>query len=273
MKLFLHLFYPRKLHRWQTWPQPHPAAKVSRRVCLPGSKWAAWTTCWRRLCQFTDVATFPPWRSVLKDIVQMVRNRLELRGIMVKDVRLNGSTASHVLEKDIGWSYKDLDVIFRVDLPREKWVPAHQRCGFWALCWTFCQRGWNKEKISPMTLKEAYVQKLVKVYTEQDRWSLISLSNNNGRNVELKFVDSIRRTVWIQRGLLPDHFGLCAVILWLLRKPHVSALPPFCGRGERVRRLCRGSGPPQEQAHRHQTAGGDPRRWFAQILQPPSEGL
>ncbi|WP_227636429.1 terminal nucleotidyltransferase, partial [Klebsiella pneumoniae] len=44
-----------------------------------------------------------------------------------------------------------------------------------------------------MTLKEAYVQKLVKVNTEQDRWSLISLSNNNGRNVELKFVDSIRR--------------------------------------------------------------------------------
>uniref|UniRef100_A0A8C2CM84 Terminal nucleotidyltransferase 5C n=1 Tax=Cyprinus carpio TaxID=7962 RepID=A0A8C2CM84_CYPCA len=44
---------------------------------------------------------FPTLEVRLKDIVQMVRNRLELRGIMVKDVRLNGSTASHVLVKDI----------------------------------------------------------------------------------------------------------------------------------------------------------------------------
>ncbi|KAJ1104495.1 hypothetical protein NDU88_001906 [Pleurodeles waltl] len=54
-------------------------------------------------------------------------------------------------------------------------------------------QGVNKEKMSPMTLKEAYVQKLVKVRTENDRWSLISLSNNSGKNVELKFVDTLRR--------------------------------------------------------------------------------
>lgn len=57
----------------------------------------------------------------------------------------------------------------------------------------FLPEGVNKLKISPVTLKEAYVQKLVKVCTDTDRWSLISLSNKNGRNVELKFVDSIRR--------------------------------------------------------------------------------
>ena len=57
----------------------------------------------------------------------------------------------------------------------------------------FLPEGVNKLKISPTTLKEAYVQKLVKVCTDADRWSLISLSNKNGRNVELKFVDSIRR--------------------------------------------------------------------------------
>ncbi|KAI5106743.1 hypothetical protein C0J45_2381 [Silurus meridionalis] len=42
-------------------------------------------------------------------------------------------------------------------------------------------------------MKEAYVQKMVKVFTEYDRWSLISLSNNSGKNVELKFVSSLRR--------------------------------------------------------------------------------
>lgn len=135
---------------------------------------------------------FPTLEVRLKDIVQMVRTRLELRGIQVRDVRLNGSTASHVLVQDIGWSYKDLDVIFRVDLPRESEFQLIKDVVLGTLL-DFLPDGVNKEKITPMTLKEAYVQKLVKVYTEQDRWSLISLSNNNGRNVELKFVDSIRR--------------------------------------------------------------------------------
>ncbi len=157
---------------------------------------------WEQVSRLNDVLTeavpvhgrgnFPTLEVRLKDIVQMVRNRLELRGIMVKDVRLNGSTASHVLEKDVGWSYKDLDVIFRVDLPREEEFQVIKDVVLSTLL-DFLPEGVNKEKISPMTLKEAYVQKLVKVYTEQDRWSLISLSNNNGRNVELKFVDSIRR--------------------------------------------------------------------------------
>ncbi|XP_023837027.1 terminal nucleotidyltransferase 5C-like [Salvelinus namaycush] len=135
---------------------------------------------------------FPTLEVRLKDIVQMVRTRLELRGIKVKDVRLNGSTASHVLVQDIGWSYKDLDIIFRVDLPQESGFQLVKDVVLGTLL-DFLPEGVNKEKITPMTLKEVYVQKLVKVYTEQDRWSLISLSNNNGRNVELKFVDSIRR--------------------------------------------------------------------------------
>lgn len=157
---------------------------------------------WEQVSRLNDVLTeavpvhgrgnFPTLAVRLKDIVQRVRNRLELRGITVKDIRLNGSTASHVLVKDIGWSYKDLDVIFRVDLPREEEFQVIKDVVLSTLL-DFLPEGVNKEKITPMTLKEAYVQKLVKVYTEQDRWSLISLSNNNGRNVELKFVDSIRR--------------------------------------------------------------------------------
>uniref|UniRef100_A0A673HKK6 Terminal nucleotidyltransferase 5C n=1 Tax=Sinocyclocheilus rhinocerous TaxID=307959 RepID=A0A673HKK6_9TELE len=64
---------------------------------------------WEQVSRLNDVLTeavpvhgrgnFPTLEVRLKDIVQMVRNRLELRGIMVKDVRLNGSTASHVLYK------------------------------------------------------------------------------------------------------------------------------------------------------------------------------
>uniref|UniRef100_A0A8C2FFS9 Terminal nucleotidyltransferase 5C n=1 Tax=Cyprinus carpio TaxID=7962 RepID=A0A8C2FFS9_CYPCA len=66
---------------------------------------------WEQVSRLNDVLTeavpvhgrgnFPTLEVRLKDIVQMVRNRLELRGIMVKDVRLNGSTASHVLYKQM----------------------------------------------------------------------------------------------------------------------------------------------------------------------------
>uniref|UniRef100_A0A8C6TDP4 Terminal nucleotidyltransferase 5C n=1 Tax=Neogobius melanostomus TaxID=47308 RepID=A0A8C6TDP4_9GOBI len=157
---------------------------------------------WEQVSRLNDVLTevvpvhgrgnFPTLEVRLKDIVSRVRSRLELSGIRVKDMRLNGSTASHVLVQDIGWSYKDLDVIFRVDLPNEAEFRLIKEVVLGTLL-DFLPEGVNKEKITPMTLKEAYVQKLVKVHTEQDRWSLISLCNNNGRNVELKFVDSIRR--------------------------------------------------------------------------------
>lgn len=171
--------------------------------CMSGADSVAHSVLsWEQVSRLNEVLTevvpvhgrgnFPTLEVRLKDIVQMVRTRLELRGIKVKDIRLNGSTASHVLVQDIGWSYKDLDVIFRVDLPREAEFQLIKEVVLGTLL-DFLPEGVNKEKITPMTLKEAYVQKLVKVYTELDRWSLISLSNNNGRNVELKFVDSIRR--------------------------------------------------------------------------------
>lgn len=135
---------------------------------------------------------FPTLEVRLSDVVSRVRSRLELSGVVVKDVRLNGSTASHVLVQDMGWSYKDLDVIFKVDLPREAEFRLVKDMVLSTLL-DFLPEGVNKEKIGAVTLREAYVQKLVKVQTEQDRWSLISLCNNDGRNVELKFVDCIRR--------------------------------------------------------------------------------
>lgn len=135
---------------------------------------------------------FPTLEIQLKDIIHKVKSRLEIARIKVKDVRLNGSAASHVLVKDNGLSYKDLDVIFAVELPSEKEFQLIRDIVLGSLL-DFLPEGVNKEKLTPMTLKEAYVQKLVKVSTESDRWSLISLSNKDGRNVELKFVDSLRR--------------------------------------------------------------------------------
>ncbi|XP_012887735.1 PREDICTED: protein FAM46A [Dipodomys ordii] len=125
-------------------------------------------------------------------IVKVVRRRLAERRIGVRDVRLNGSAASHVLHQDSGLGYKDLDLIFCADLRGEEEFQTVKDAVLDCLL-DFLPEGVNKEKITPLTLKEAYVQKMVKVCNDSDRWSLISLSNNSGKNVELKFVDSLRR--------------------------------------------------------------------------------
>ncbi|XP_005991080.1 terminal nucleotidyltransferase 5A isoform X2 [Latimeria chalumnae] len=122
----------------------------------------------------------------------VVCSRLGEKGIKVRNMRLNGSAASHVLHHDSGLGYKDLDLIFGVDLKSEREFQVVKDVVLDCLL-DFLPEGVNRDKITPITLKEAYIQKMVKVCNETDRWSLISLSNNSGKNVELKFVDSLRR--------------------------------------------------------------------------------
>jgi len=64
---------------------------------------------------------FPTLEVKLCDLVSLVRTKLELDNISVKEIRLNGSGASTVLASgscDI--SYNDLDLIFALDLPTQK---------------------------------------------------------------------------------------------------------------------------------------------------------
>ncbi|XP_030000593.1 mucin-5AC [Sphaeramia orbicularis] len=135
---------------------------------------------------------FPTLELRPRDIIIAVRARLQKQGITVRDVRLNGSTASHVLVRDNGTSYKDLDIIFGVELPSQEEFQVIKESVLGCLL-DCLPAGVNRERISGATMKEAYVQKMVKVFNEHDRWSLISLSNNSGKNLELKFVSALRR--------------------------------------------------------------------------------
>ncbi|XP_058147238.1 terminal nucleotidyltransferase 5D [Dasypus novemcinctus] len=135
---------------------------------------------------------FPTLEVKPKDIIHIVKCQLIEQGIIVKDTRLNGSTASYILASHNGISYKDLDVIFGVELPSDQEFQVVKDAVLGCLL-DFLPKGVKKEKITLKTMKEAYVQKMVKVCNKHDRWSLISLSNNTGKNVELKFVNSLRR--------------------------------------------------------------------------------
>ncbi|KAL0962177.1 hypothetical protein UPYG_G00336700 [Umbra pygmaea] len=167
------------------------ASQLSRRFCVLS---------WEQVQRLDSIlgesvpihgrGNFPTLSVQPRHIVQVVRKRLEERGVVVRDVKLNGSAASYVLHQDTGLGYKDLDLIFGLNLTDDKTFRVVKDVVLESLV-DFLPPGLSR--VSPMTLKEAYVQKLVKVCNDTDRWSLISLSNNTGKNVELKFVDTLRR--------------------------------------------------------------------------------
>lgn len=135
---------------------------------------------------------FPTLEVKPKHIIHVVKDQLIEQGIIVKDTRLNGSIASYILASHNGITYKDLDIIFGVELLNDQEFHVVKDIVLGCLL-DFLPKGVKKEKITLRIMKEAYVQKMVKVCNKYDRWSLISLSNNNGKNVELKFVNSLRR--------------------------------------------------------------------------------
>ena len=135
---------------------------------------------------------FPTLEVPLKDLIDVVSAGLKEEGLKVRDLRLNGSTASNILSSERNCSYNDIDLIFGVEIRSNSHL-QQIKCVVLNSLLNFFPSGVSKDRMNSCTLKEAYVQKMVKVSNDNDRWSLISLSNNEGKNVELKFVDSMRR--------------------------------------------------------------------------------
>uniref|UniRef100_A0A6A7FWD3 polynucleotide adenylyltransferase n=2 Tax=Hirondellea gigas TaxID=1518452 RepID=A0A6A7FWD3_9CRUS len=135
---------------------------------------------------------FPTIEVRLRDLVAVVRAKLTADSVPVKDIRLNGGAASYILATDSDQPYNDLDLIFAVELGSQRGYDRVKNAVLDSLL-EFMPAGVNKKRMSSCSLKEGYVNKMVKVSNESDRWSLISLSNNGGRNIELKFVDTMKR--------------------------------------------------------------------------------
>lgn len=135
---------------------------------------------------------FPTLDLTLLDLVDNLRDKMERSDIPVRHVRLNGGAASYVLCSDESKVYNDLDVIFGVDLSTEENSRKIREIVFGTLL-EFLPDNVNKNRIGCSVMQEAYVEKMVKICSPRDQWSLISLSNNKGKNIELKFVDRMRR--------------------------------------------------------------------------------
>ncbi|KAJ6215761.1 hypothetical protein RDWZM_010261 [Blomia tropicalis] len=133
----------------------------------------------------TDVHEEMVQFSLMKLIIS-VRDRLRRKGIILHDIRLNGGAASHVLSLSAS-VYNDIDLIFFVDLKTGTDFEVVRESVFEVLVEFIPSTTYERRHVI-----ESFVNKMVKV-SEIDRWSLFSLLNNGGRNVELKFVDSMRR--------------------------------------------------------------------------------
>ena len=139
---------------------------------------------------------FPTLTISPSRLIKVVRKQLHDKGIDVIDVRLNGSAASYCLaedrEKHPRLQYNDLDVIFRIHIRSEFDLHIIKDEVLNSL-FHFFPEGTQTERISSFMLEESYVKKMVKITSCNDRWSLISLGDEKGKNIELKFVDSMKR--------------------------------------------------------------------------------
>jgi adenylate kinase family enzyme len=103
--------------------------------------------------------------------------------------------ASYVLTNDKSFSYTDIDFVFRCDLSSESiWSQIKS-----LVCECLSQQiplsSSSQLTFSPIIIQTAYVEKIVRVInpSNNDSWALISLYNINGQNIELKFVDRMKR--------------------------------------------------------------------------------
>ena len=138
---------------------------------------------------------FPDLSIRLVDLIQAVKKGLSAAGVVVEDVRLNGSAATRVVcsnpETYPTIQYKDLDLIFHVTIESGETLHRIKDAVLLTLL-DFMPEETAKDRLQPNHLEVAYVKKMFKTL-DTDRWSLISLHNTVGRNIELKFVDSMRR--------------------------------------------------------------------------------
>lgn len=140
---------------------------------------------------------FPVLNISPLQLVKVVQGRLQDKKIDVFDIRLNGSAASYCLteerEKAPKPHYNDLDMIFRVGLRSDYDLDIIKTEVLNSL-FEFFPNNAMTDRISCYMLEESYVKKMVKVSRcSNDHWSLISLGDDMGKNIELKFVDSMKR--------------------------------------------------------------------------------
>ncbi|CAF2994863.1 unnamed protein product [Rotaria socialis] len=154
-------------------------------------------------------STFPTLHITPRDFLRRVLLKLNEHSIDISDIRLYGGAASYVLVKDSDFVYRDIDILFIVKTP----LSSQQQTTLFSsnnepyLCdlWTIIKYIVSSCLIEHIptastcsqyfisSVLDTYAKKNIKISSEQDSWALLSLQNLLGQNLELKFVENIKR--------------------------------------------------------------------------------
>ncbi|CAF4121290.1 unnamed protein product [Rotaria magnacalcarata] len=154
-------------------------------------------------------STFPTLHITPRDFLRRVLLKLNEHSIDISGIRLYGGAASYVLVKDSDFVYRDIDILFLVKTP----LSSQQQTTLFSsnnepyLCdlWTIIKYIVSSCLIEHIpnaatctqyfisSVLDTYAKKNIKISSEQDSWALLSLQNLLGQNLELKFVENIKR--------------------------------------------------------------------------------
>ncbi|CAF4547549.1 unnamed protein product [Rotaria sp. Silwood1] len=161
-------------------------------------------------------SSFPTLNLTPRCFLRQVLYKLKEYSIDITSIRLNGGAASYVLVNDSNFVYRDIDILIHIKTP----LSSEQKttlfssnnepylCDVWTIikyiiCSCLLEHITNiktSEQQSQQythnylsTILDAYAKKNIKISSEQDSWALLSLQNYSGQNLELKFVEHLKR--------------------------------------------------------------------------------
>jgi hypothetical protein len=159
---------------------------------------------------------FPTLNLTPRHFLRQVFTKLKEYSIDITSIRLNGGAASYVLVNDSNFAYRDIDILIHIQTP----LSSEQKTTLFSsnnqpyLCdvWTIikyiicsCLLEHIHNATSPdsssqqythhylSNVLDTYAKKNIKISSEQDSWALLSLQNYSGQNLELKFVEHLKR--------------------------------------------------------------------------------
>lgn len=161
-------------------------------------------------------STFPTLNLTPRHFLRQVFNKLKEYAIDITSIRLNGGAASYVLVNDRHFLYRDIDILIHIRTP----LSSEQKttlfssnnqpylCDVWTIIkYVICScllehinlATSTEQKPSQYThhylsnVLDNYARKNIKISSELDSWALLSLQNSMGQNLELKFVEHLKR--------------------------------------------------------------------------------
>ncbi|UJR27903.1 hypothetical protein I4U23_009164 [Adineta vaga] len=158
-------------------------------------------------------STFPTLNLTPRHFLRQILWKLKEHSIDITYIRLNGGAASYVLVNDSNFSYRDVDIIIHINtsLSSEQKTTLFSSnnqpysCNVWTIIkYIICscliehitntmssEQQYTHHYLS--TVLDTYTNKNIKISSEQDSWALLSLQNHCGQNLELKFVEHLKR--------------------------------------------------------------------------------